>query len=855
MPSSLRPALLAFGLPVLLALPTTAADPQPTTFKPDPASVQRFGPAYRYPQAGWIVLHIEGDPYERGYQHGRLLAPEIEDYVSALARLRSPRAPADSWRAIRMLVDALFLRRYDTEFLDEMKGIADGAAAAGAKFDDRPLDLLDIAAANSEMETGSLEGALEATATGLEGKRFADPPYARTRPEAADHCSAFAATGPATADGKIVFGHITMFGLYMVRHFNVWLDVKPSAGHRVLMQSYPGGIQSGMDYYLNDAGLLVTETTLSQTRFDGSGDPLAGRIRRVLQYADSIDDAVKILDKANNGLYTNEWLLGDINTNEIAMFELGTHKTRLWRSSKDQWFGGTAGFYWGCNNAKDLEVRLETVASVEGEPANVVFHASDRDRKWLSLYEKHKGKIAPGFGFEAFTTPPLAAFPSCDAKFTTTAMARELKTWALFGPPLGRTWDASETERRRYSDIRPLVSNDWTVLGPDAPAPPSAGTPAAVDLAAKQLEPPRDDTPKVVSYFEDPNAALNLTPAWHGTLLPRADSDLWLAAAFADYERIVARERARNAKARNGKLSESDRDQSELALFAPRARYHGAVRRLGHDIALTEIKPDLKSDAWYGIAAGKGVLLLAALREVMGVEVFARFMDDFGRAHAGKPAATDEFFAAARNAHGKSLDEFSRNWLGRGLPAGQAGGPAWSIDTFDEDPEHTLIVYGTVKEAHAQREAAEYLQSQIARRWGNFRPPIQADADVNDADLAGHHVLLVGRPDSNSIARRFASGLPVAFGPASFRVRGETYAHARTAVAAAGPNPLDERYSTVVFAGLSAEATWSSVRRLYDRGSPAAPVVLLPAGARPKAIPVTEREKAPEVASDRTAGH
>jgi hypothetical protein len=26
-------------------------------FQPDPRAVQRYGPAYRYPQAGWIVLH------------------------------------------------------------------------------------------------------------------------------------------------------------------------------------------------------------------------------------------------------------------------------------------------------------------------------------------------------------------------------------------------------------------------------------------------------------------------------------------------------------------------------------------------------------------------------------------------------------------------------------------------------------------------------------------------------------------------------------------------------------------------------------------------------------------------------
>jgi hypothetical protein len=41
---------------------------------PASGAVQRFGPAYRYPTGGWIYLHIEGEPYARGYQHGHLLS-------------------------------------------------------------------------------------------------------------------------------------------------------------------------------------------------------------------------------------------------------------------------------------------------------------------------------------------------------------------------------------------------------------------------------------------------------------------------------------------------------------------------------------------------------------------------------------------------------------------------------------------------------------------------------------------------------------------------------------------------------------------------------------------------------------
>ena len=154
------------------------------------------------------------------------------------------------------------------------------------------------------------------------------------------------------------------------------------------------------------------------------------------------------------------------------MFELGTHKSRLWRSSKNEWFGGTAGFYWGCNNAKDLQVRLETVPALDGLPANVVFHPSDRDRTWLQLFDRKNKTIDVDFGFLAFTTPPLAASHSLDAKFTTTAMARELTTWAKFGPPLGQTWEPTDAERSRFPEMMPLVRQ--RLDDPPASDPPAA---------------------------------------------------------------------------------------------------------------------------------------------------------------------------------------------------------------------------------------------------------------------------------------------------------------------------------------------------------------------------------------------
>jgi hypothetical protein len=826
---------LATALLLGAAAPALAAD-----FQPDPRTVQRWGPAYRYPHDGWIVLHIEGEPYDRGVQHGRLLAPEIAAHVRCYATVLSPQAPADGWKHTRSLVSALFLRRYEKEYLEEMKGIADGASAAGARFHGRPIDLLDVVALNSWPEIETLDSALEATPTGLENLRF---PVDAPRPKAAPkpmHCSAFAAVGPATADGKIVFGHITMFGLYPSNFYNVWLDVKPAKGHRVIMQTYPAGIQSGLDYYMNDAGLLVAETTLAQTHFDIRGMTVASRIRAALQYADSIDRACAILEKDNNGLYTNEWLLADIKTNEIAMLELGTHRSRLYRSSKKEWFGGTEGFYWGCNNTKDLEVRLETVAATDGRPANPVFHPSPRDRKWLELYDKYKGKMDADFGKLAFMTPPVAAFHSVDAKFTTTALAKELKSWALFGPPLGRTWQPTFDERKRYPEIRPLVGNPWALVHVQ---PPSRGGEKVVDL-----HDPEDG--KVHAAAEHAVKPPPTRPAWFGTLLPESDADTWLAASFAEYERYVALEIALK-KEHGGSLPRAARDYLDVELFAHRSGYERAARART-EVPLSRTVVRLRDSDWYYAAAGKGVLLLHELRRRLGDDPFLALMESFGRENAGKATSTAQFRAACEKAGNGKLKGFFDDWLNStGLPAPQRGkegqaalrcGP-FAVTTPETDLEEMLIVYGTEGEKSSNREAAEALQDAIRTKWSNITVPLRSDTEVTEEELSKHHLLLIGRPDTNRVVRQFQDTWPVRFGLRSFAVRGEVYAHAESGVIAAGENPRNHRYAAVVYAGMGPAATLRIAPALGDREERAAEVVVLPHGAARRSFVVPQKKE------------
>ena len=203
------------------------------------------------------------------------------------------------------------LRKYDEEYLTEMRGIAEGAARGGAKVDGRAVDTVDVVTLNSLIDIGQMKSALRATPHALSGKSFLSAEEELKIPDDKHKCSAFVATAPATATGRMILGQLFMWGGFTGMHFNVIADVVPARGRRLVYQTFPGGIHSGTDFYVNSAGIVLGETTVAQTPFREDGTPQSNRARRAAQYADSIDEVVRILKKDNNGLYSNDWVLGD----------------------------------------------------------------------------------------------------------------------------------------------------------------------------------------------------------------------------------------------------------------------------------------------------------------------------------------------------------------------------------------------------------------------------------------------------------------------------------------------------------------------------------------------------------------
>lgn len=563
---------------------------------PAAAAVRTFGPAYRYPAAGWIYLHVEGAPYERGYQHGYLMAKEIPEYLTRCAIDLAGKAEDRSWNSYRTAADALFLRGFDREILEEMRGIADRANAGGAKFLGRKLDLQDIVVANTTVELGELAAAMPMTPTGLEGLHFQPPDYPPAHSAPTDHCSAFAATGPATRDGKMIIGHVTWWSQTLAEQTNVMLDIKPEKGHRMLIQSYPGGIESGTDWYQNDAGVVLTETTIEQTPFNIHGTPVAFRARMAIQYGGNIDEVVKQLSTDNNGLYTNEWIIGDAKNNEIAMIELGTNHTKLWRSSRNEWFGNTPGFYWGDNNAKDLTVNLEYKPDPQGAPSYVPYVPGVRDSAWMNLYKAYKGQIDEQFGFKAFDSAPLVAASTFDAKIATADMANQMMVWAEFGRP-------NESVARPRDTNYGIFPGGYHLL--DITRPPTAGT-TPKDTAQQQPH-----KAELVSWKDHSDKL------WKGWVLPASDADTWFVAGSAQYYRLL------------------ESDDIKQAMEKEEIRYRG--------LALT---PDTPLNRFL-LQRAAGVLFLDSLRQKMGDAAFLKLMDNYFAANTTKTVTAQSFLDAA----------------------------------------------------------------------------------------------------------------------------------------------------------------------------------------------------------------
>jgi hypothetical protein len=330
-------------------------------------------PGYRFQRGGWTYVHLEGTPAQIGYQHGRLLANEIADLIGVL-KVETLHSTKRDWAFYRDAARTQLWPHIDAEYRQELEGIARGAQSAGVK-----VDVWDVVALNGGLELPEYYVPWLDKREKAAGKLESVP---EIRPEG--RCSAFIATGSYTKDGKIVIAHNNWSSYADGSRWTVIFDIKPAAGHRMVMDGEPGVITSQDDFGVNDAGLMVTETTITQ--FEGwnpDGVPEFVRSRKALQYAGSIDEYAAIMRKGDNGGYANDWLIGDRKTGEIGYLELGLKNTPLWKS-KD-------GYFVSSNFARDPQLMKEETP--EWDAKNLAASENARHVEWEKKMGAGKGQI------------------------------------------------------------------------------------------------------------------------------------------------------------------------------------------------------------------------------------------------------------------------------------------------------------------------------------------------------------------------------------------------------------------------------------------------------------------------------
>ncbi len=837
-------------------------------------TVRWYGPAFRYTDKGWTFVHIEGEPYERGFQYGFLLAKEIGIFLEKLATQANPDNPRLGWDNLRTLADALMFRQYDAEFLVEMQGIADGAAKGGAAAGGKPLDLLDIVTLNSAVDLGQLGGALAKTANPLSGRSFGKDQEEAGALERLHKCSSFLANGPASRDGRIVFAQLFMWGGYTGVHWDVICDVVPARGHRLVYETFPGGIHSAADFYLNDAGIMIGETTVMQTPFNIKGEPQSSRIRKAAQYGSSIDDVVKILTTRNNGLYTNDWLIGDARTDETAILLLGTETYKLWRSSRRDFPGGTEGFYWSVNNAKDPEVRKEYVPDPSNAPFDVVFGAVNRDIEFFNYYRREKGKIDANSAVNTIATSPINRPHACDGKVTTSEMAEKMVFMAHFGKVTLRE-KFPEKGSRRMPDLPnaiPHLTLGYTVFSPV--------TITEMLKAAHAVQKP--DTPgtarqKTVGSAE-PVYSFNKKSLWLNTVFPQTDADNWFTSGTAAYWQML-----NSLPADPVAASASLRDQ--LADLSCRLQY-----TMAREGSIAPAKAERRYDEYgsYVIPRARGTILLHQLRLKLGNDAFARVMGEIHTQFRGKNLSTAEFVRHTRDAAKTDVRSIISQWLDRDdLPnlnvrASVSGaGEQWAVhlevvqhgtpyrflttvlvetekgnqlelvevtdsiesvalraaarplrvifnagndipvqrpDYFTfanlfDDFKHAAIIYGTSRQVEANRTLALRFQGVLADQFTEDLLPVAQDNAVSDEETAGGDFVLLGNGGDNELLRRFADKIGLEIGQDFFRWQGKVFGNSDDGLFLAAPNPWKPDRTVYCFVANSGVQLWQMTRR------------------------------------------
>ncbi len=401
----------------------------------------------------WI-LGLQGSPYEIGYQHGYLLADVIQPSASGF--LSPIYARFGGWRpekgqpptlsqmdAGRRILSRTYygvfepaIQKQAPEFLQEMTGIADGLSAAGSVV---PRE--DILIGNCIPEITELQFYLPESQT--------NSTYATAAPKGCSDCIVW---GTATPDGRLVHGSNYDYSTFNVLHKAIGVTVvKPESGNAFMAQCLAGTV--GHYRGMNIEGITAGELTSDSADRDIRSNPRithAMHMRKIIQYASSIGDAISIMQQ-HQGTTGYNHAVGDAKVptavdieaacNQMAVIYPHNEVDALWSTNQFVAYPGFNG-YGGDNLAKDQmrfwEIPWEQADTVEKWQAAIRARSDKHTFSW-QRWEKIKEFVEENYGRMDVENMVrlLGQYPLCrtpDNKMQLSAACEQL--YGLSGPIL-----------------------------------------------------------------------------------------------------------------------------------------------------------------------------------------------------------------------------------------------------------------------------------------------------------------------------------------------------------------------------------------------------------------------------------
>jgi len=383
---------------------------------------------------GVKILKIQGSPYEMGYQHGFLLAGGIDLMINQTLLATAAYIAAQTGKTLQQAQALMWLGQQaaqpfvPSELMDEMRGITDGANAAGVS-----VTLEQILLWNTNYDQWCI---------------YAHPDYwdpegsTDKRPldrivTGAGGCSSFCAWDEwAGGDGKMIFcKDEDNFNMPAQLDNRMMVVATPDDGHGHMFMTYPGMI--GLDGGFNEVGFEMMTQLNSMIDETMAGCGIGIFTRLLLTRASTVEDAIQIFNRYPRctGI---AYHVADAKRKKAAVVETSSkmvcvrypmsNMKALWQTNHSNCYPGWMG-YSGYNMVAD-QVRvnqLKNISTIQNwqdslkDPYNFYVQAPSRFERYAELIHQNFGNIT--------VANAIAMMSDRFDPYTQMKRAKELPSW------------------------------------------------------------------------------------------------------------------------------------------------------------------------------------------------------------------------------------------------------------------------------------------------------------------------------------------------------------------------------------------------------------------------------------------